>query len=157
MTAELRRVTGSEAATVELGRRLAAGLEAGDLLALDGELGAGKTTLVRGVAAGLGCDPAVVRSPTFVLHHVYAGGRLRLHHLDLYRLGPGADLAVLDLDSLLAGGAAAVEWADHADLRPHDPVRIRITDLDPTRRAVVLEAGAPARLAAAFMSFETTT
>jgi tRNA threonylcarbamoyladenosine biosynthesis protein TsaE len=155
--AQLRRVTASEAETVDLGGALAAGVGPGDLLAIQGELGAGKTCLVRGIAAGLGCDPGVVRSPTYVLHHVYRGGRLLFHHLDLYRLGPGADLGVLDLDGLLETGAAAVEWADLADLGHLDPVRIRLEVVDVHRRAVLLDSAAPERLASAFVSFETET
>ena len=155
--AQLRRVTASEAETVDLGRALAAGVARGDLLALAGELGAGKTCLVRGIAAGLGCDPALVRSPTFVLHHVYRGGRVILNHLDLYRLGPGADLGVLDLEGLLDSGAVAVEWADLADLGHLDPVRIRLDGIDDHRRVVLLDGAAPERLASAFVSFESET
>ena len=152
-----RRITDGEAGTEAVGAALAAALEPGDLLALHGELGAGKTRLVRGLAAGLGVRPEAVRSPTFVLHHVYRGGRLLLHHLDLYRLGPGADLGVLDLDGLLETGAAAVEWADLADLGHLDPVRIRLEVVDVHRRAVLLDSAAPERLASAFVSFETET
>src|SRR5205807_1582448 len=98
----------------------------GDLLALHGELGAGKTTLVRGLAAGLGGDPERVASPTFVLHHVYRGGRLTLHHVDLFRLGTEVDLALFDLDDLLEGGAVVVEWAELADLGAYRPVHIHL-------------------------------
>ena len=112
-------VTGTEAVAA----RLAAGLQPGDLIALDGPLGAGKTAFVRGLAAGLGVDPRVVKSPTFVLHHVY-GVPPRLHHLDLYRLGPGAPIGLLDLDGLLESAPAAVEWAGYADLRPWRPLRL---------------------------------
>lgn len=153
----VRRTTASEVGTVALGRRLAAGLRPGDLLALHGELGAGKTCLVRGLAAGLGCDPAAVRSPTFVLHHVYPSPRATLHHLDLYRLGDGADVSVLDLDGLLAGGIVAVEWAELADLADLDPVHVRLGWVDRRHRTVELDGGAPARLISAFMSSGTKT
>jgi tRNA threonylcarbamoyladenosine biosynthesis protein TsaE len=109
------------AGTEALAARLAAGLRPGDLIALDGPLGAGKTAFVRGLATGLGVDPRVVKSPTFVLHHVY-GAPPRLHHLDLYRLGPGAAIGLLDLDSLLESAPAAVEWAGYADLQPWRPL-----------------------------------
>ena len=109
--------------TEAVAARLAAGLHPGDLIALDGPLGAGKTAFVRGLATGLGVDPRVVKSPTFVLHHVY-GAPPRLHHLDLYRLGPGAGIGLLDLDGLLESAPAAVEWAGYADLRPWRPLRL---------------------------------
>src|SRR4029077_17507509 len=80
------RRTNSEAETQALAREIAATLEAGDVLLLAGDLGAGKTTFVKGLAAGLGIDPADVSSPTFTLVHEYRGGRLTLYHADLYRL-----------------------------------------------------------------------
>jgi tRNA threonylcarbamoyladenosine biosynthesis protein TsaE len=139
----------AELDTVALGERIGTALLPGDLLALSGPLGAGKTVLVRGIAQGLGADPRVVRSPTFVLHHVYPTSP-PLHHLDLYRLGDGADVTVLDLEGLLEEGAVAVEWAEFADLRRFDPVRISI-DSDPAGgRRCVLGSGAPARVAAAW-------
>src|SRR5574342_575211 len=78
----------SPEATVAMGAALGGCLEAGDVVALEGELGAGKTVFVKGIAAGLGMDPDGVTSPTFTLVHTYggAGGRRRLFHLDLYRL-----------------------------------------------------------------------
>jgi tRNA threonylcarbamoyladenosine biosynthesis protein TsaE len=142
-------VSESPEQTEALGRALGAALRPGDLVALDGDLGAGKTVLVRGLAAGAGADPEAVRSPTFVLHHVYRGGHVVLHHLDCYRLGPGADLDALDLDTLLEHGAVAVEWADYAPrLAALRPVRVHIEVLDHTRRRITVEA-APAHLAAA--------
>ena len=140
-------VTGTEAVAA----RLAAGLRPGDLIALDGQLGAGKTAFVRGLAAGLGVDPRGVRSPTFVLHHVY-GAPPRLHHLDLYRLGPGAGIGLLDLDGLLESAPAAVEWAGYAALRPWRPLRLLLDIAGAQLRH--LEARAPeqasARLVAAW-------
>ena len=152
-----RRVSRSEAETEAVGRSLAVGLRRGDLLALRGELGAGKTCLVRGIAAGLGVDPLQVRSPTFVLHHVYAAGRLALHHVDCYRLGAGAELNVLDLDALLEDGAVAVEWSELADLSRLWPVVIDIDSSHPGSRVMTMDAGAPQRLADAFMSVTAQT
>lgn len=140
----------SEAETVAIGRRLAAALRPGDLLAIDGELGAGKTCLVRGTAAGLGADPELVRSPTFVLHQVHRGGRVTLHHLDLYRLGDSADLGVIDLPGLLEDGVVAVEWARYAELGAYDPVHLYIESADPTRRVLCIDGRAPERLVRAF-------
>lgn len=140
-------VTGTEAVAA----RLAAGLRPGDLIALDGPLGAGKTAFVRGLAAGLGVDPRVVKSPTFVLHHVY-GAPPRLHHLDLYRLGPGAGIGLLDLDGLLESAPAAVEWAGYADLEPWRPLRLLLDIAGDQRRRIEARDpdDAPARLVAAW-------
>lgn len=101
--------------TVELGRRIAARLGAGDCVALVGPLGSGKTVLVRGLAAGLGlADSRLVASPTFVLVRQYPG-RLPIYHLDLYRLAaPAAELAELGLAEMLEDGVVLIEWADRA-------------------------------------------
>ena len=84
--------------TLALGERIGRAVLPGDLILLSGQLGAGKTVLVRGIAAGMGIDAALVRSPTFVLHHIYRAGSKVLHHIDLYRLGPDADIRLLDID-----------------------------------------------------------
>ena len=147
-----RRITDGEAGTEAVGAALAAALEPGDLLALHGELGAGKTRLVRGLATGLGVRPEAVRSPTFVLHHVYRGGRIVLHHLDLYRLGEGADLRGLDLESLLDGGAVAIEWAELGDLSALGPVHLTLEERGRERREIAIDPSAPARLLEAFGS-----
>lgn len=99
----------TEAAGEELGRRLIKG----DLVLIQGELGAGKTTFVRGVARGCG-STATVASPTFQLVRVYRG-RLQLAHVDLYRLNANADLRDIGLEELLDEGAVVVEWGDRID------------------------------------------
>src|SRR5688572_22301747 len=100
-----------EAATQRLGRLLAGSLQMGDLIALDGPLGAGKTTLVRALVEELGGDPVEVSSPTFTLLNRY-DARLPVVHVDAYRLqGPGA-LAGLGFDELAEDGIGIVEWAD---------------------------------------------
>ena len=92
-------------------------------------------------------DPLTVRSPTFVLHHVYRGATVPLHHLDLYRLGESADLAFLDVAGLLESGAVVVEWGDHEGLRHLDPVVVRVDVGAGTDRAFDLDAeGAPPRI-----------
>ena len=131
-------------ATERFGARLGAALARGMLISLEGPLGAGKTTLVRGIAAGAGADPLTVKSPTFVLHHVYPGARLRLHHLDLYRLGPGASLDTLDLDAQLDDGAVVMEWGDLGALDRWAPIRVAASIEDPhTRRFTLLSEGVP--------------
>ena len=95
--------------TRRLGERLAPLLQAGDLVVLDGPLGAGKTVVVQGLGAGLGVRGPVT-SPTFVLARTYPGGRLPLVHVDAYRLGGALELDDLDLDTDVASSVTAVEW-----------------------------------------------
>ena len=123
--------TNSPAQTVALGERLGGELDTGDLVALVGPLGAGKTVLVRGLARGLGvADERVVCSPTYVLVHEYAG-RVPVFHVDLYRLAdPAGELAGLGLEEMLRSGVVLVEWADRAGGAlpvPHRRVTIRPT------------------------------
>jgi len=105
-------LTHSEEETQVLARSLAGGLEPGDVVLLSGELGAGKTAFVRGLAAGLGIDPSEVSSPSFTLVHEYRGGRLTLYHADLYRLGRTAAEELGLWEPRVAGGVLAVEWPD---------------------------------------------
>jgi tRNA threonylcarbamoyladenosine biosynthesis protein TsaE len=104
------QVTTSEADTATLAKDLARTLVPGDVLLLAGNLGAGKTAFVRGLAEGLGIDPDDVSSPTFTLVHEYRGGRLTLYHADLYRLEKAAtdDLGLEELHR----GILAIEWPD---------------------------------------------
>jgi tRNA threonylcarbamoyladenosine biosynthesis protein TsaE len=114
VTAKLSVLSPSAAATEALGRALAPLLEAGDVLLLVGGLGAGKTTFVRGLAAGLGC-PGEVTSPTFTLCHGYEG-RLRLVHADLWRLEREGEVADLALEEELEDGSVLVaEWGEAAE------------------------------------------
>jgi tRNA threonylcarbamoyladenosine biosynthesis protein TsaE len=95
-----------------VGRTEAAPLRRGDVLALCGELGAGKTHFVKGVAAGLGTS-AEITSPTFTLIHEYPGGRLPLYHFDFYRLEDEDEALKIGLDEYLDGdGVCIIEWAD---------------------------------------------
>jgi tRNA threonylcarbamoyladenosine biosynthesis protein TsaE len=104
--------THSEAETVAVGRQLARTLPPGSIVLLYGDLGAGKTAFVRGLAAGLGISPDEVSSPTFTLVQEYRTGRLPLFHVDLYRL-ESIEVDDLGLDEMtLAGGITAVEWPD---------------------------------------------
>src|SRR5512145_3164524 len=107
-----RIVTRSARATHALGARLGRLLRPGDVVALVGDLGAGKTQLVRGACAGAGVAPADVSSPTFAIVQTYRG-RLPVHHADLYRLGDLDELYATGFMDLLGGeGAMLVEWAD---------------------------------------------
>jgi tRNA threonylcarbamoyladenosine biosynthesis protein TsaE len=94
-----------------LGAQLADELQAGDLVVLTGDLGAGKTTLVQGIGAGLGVTGPVV-SPTFVIARVHRGGRVPLVHVDAYRLGSVVEVDDLDLDASLDESVTVVEWGD---------------------------------------------
>jgi tRNA threonylcarbamoyladenosine biosynthesis protein TsaE len=106
-----RESAGPEA-TEALGAALGRAARGGELIGLVGELGAGKTCLVRGLAAGLGLDPARVLSPSFTIVHEYRGGRLVLTHVDLYRLESPLRDALFLRDVLYGEGVAAVEWFD---------------------------------------------
>ncbi|HSP08870.1 MAG TPA: tRNA (adenosine(37)-N6)-threonylcarbamoyltransferase complex ATPase subunit type 1 TsaE [Candidatus Dormibacteraeota bacterium] len=111
VTTTLRElVTASPAETEAAGEALGSRLSVGDVVLLVGELGAGKTTFVRGVARGAG-STAPVASPTFQLVRVYPG-RLQLAHIDLYRIEKAPELAELGLDELADQGAVLIEWGD---------------------------------------------
>jgi tRNA threonylcarbamoyladenosine biosynthesis protein TsaE len=120
-------LTRSEAETEELAARIGACFTGGEVVLLSGELGAGKTAFVRGLARGIGADPEEVASPTFVLLTSYVG-RLRLHHADLYRLSGGDDARELGLEELPgARGVLAIEWAERLSPVPWDaPVRVKL-------------------------------
>ncbi len=121
-------LTRSEAETEALATELAASFRGGEVVLLSGELGAGKTVFVRGLARGVGADPEDVASPTFVLLTRYAG-RLTLHHADLYRLGGGGDDRELGLEELPGPlGVLAIEWAERLSAHPWDPaLAVRVT------------------------------
>jgi tRNA threonylcarbamoyladenosine biosynthesis protein TsaE len=124
----------TEAAGEELGRRL----RSGDLVLLKGELGAGKTTFVRGVARGSG-SAAPVASPTYQLVRIYPG-RLQLAHVDLYRLEKGDVLRDLGLDELLDAGAVVIEWGDRIDETVGaDAAMISIEHLGGDRRRIRID------------------
>ncbi len=129
--------------TRELGRQLADLLQAGDLVLLTGELGAGKTVLAQGIGAGLGVRERVT-SPTFVIARVHLGGRLPLVHVDAYRLGGIAEVDDLDLDTALSDAVLVVEWGGGLLERLTDAyleIRLDRTADDETRRAELVAAG----------------
>jgi tRNA threonylcarbamoyladenosine biosynthesis protein TsaE len=104
--------TKSEDETRAVGARLAAHLRGGELIGLSGDLGAGKTVFVRGLAEGLQIPSGKVRSPTFTLVNEYSGGRLPLYHIDLYRMSPSAIDRLALREYLYGDGVCVVEWIE---------------------------------------------
>ncbi|MBL9172305.1 MAG: tRNA (adenosine(37)-N6)-threonylcarbamoyltransferase complex ATPase subunit type 1 TsaE [Verrucomicrobiales bacterium] len=134
--------------TEQFGERLGMAARRGQVYGLSGDLGAGKTALVRGFARGLGC-PGRVHSPTFALVHEYGGGREPLFHLDLYRLAGPAEIEGAGLDEYMIrpGGVSLVEWIERwesPDEAAHGPVRrIRLRVLDENTREMSYDDSRP--------------
>lgn len=128
--------TTSEADTSEVGEAFAARVAAGDVILLFGDLGAGKTAFVRGLARGLGAADVEVTSPTFTLVQEYRG-RLTLYHADLYRLAP-PEVVDLGLDELAAQGLLAVEWAERWDDPPPGAWTITFEHEGDRQRAITI-------------------
>ena len=135
------RVTRSEDDTADVARELAAALRAGDVILLSGNLGAGKTAFVRGLASGLGIDPEDVSSPTFTLVHEYRGGRLTLYHADLYRLERIAteDIGLEEMG--VADGVLAIEWPDRLAHAMPGAREVQIEIVDENTRRITVRAG----------------
>lgn len=130
----------SEAETRAIAARFASTLNPGDIVLLSGDLGAGKTAFVRGLAEGLGVDAGEVTSPTFTLVHEYRGGRLPLMHVDLYRL-ESADLDEIGLDEdLAAAGVLAVEWSERLTRPLSGAIHVRIADRGGDLREITIGA-----------------
>lgn len=130
--------TSTENETMKLGASLGSTLQPGDVVLLYGELGAGKTAFVRGIAEGVGASADEVSSPTFTLVQEYAGSRATLYHVDLYRLEP-KEVQDLGLEELVAGDAiVAIEWAERWAGRPDDVIEVWIEDADEERRSIRL-------------------
>jgi tRNA threonylcarbamoyladenosine biosynthesis protein TsaE len=135
--------SGSEDETRRIAATLAASLQPGAVLLLSGDLGAGKTAFVRGLAEGLGIDPADVTSPTFTLVHEYRQGRLPLVHVDLYRLDK-VDLDELGMDTELAErGVLAIEWAERLMRCPPCAVTVAIAATGESLRTITITPQAP--------------
>jgi tRNA threonylcarbamoyladenosine biosynthesis protein TsaE len=130
------RVTRSEDETADVARELAAALRAGDVILLSGNLGAGKTAFVRGLASGLGIDPEDVSSPTFTLVHEYRGGRLTLYHADLYRLERIATEEIGLEEMGVADGVLAIEWPDRLAHAMPGAREVQIEIVDENRRRI---------------------
>ena len=148
----LERHLPDERATARLGEDIAMALSAGDLLALSGDLGTGKTTLARGLIRAMAGDPNLdVPSPTFTLVQTYET-RVPLNHFDLYRLTSASELDELGLDEMLATGAALIEWPERAgDRLPESTITVELTH-DGEGRLARIEGPGPAfeRIARSF-------
>ena len=133
-------ITNSAAETRALGERLAKELKAGDVVLLEGELGAGKSELARGVAKGLGVQETVT-SPSFTILNVYESGRIPMCHFDWYRLESDEELYELGMDEYLGGDCVAlVEWPGRCpDAAPEDCLRIRIETEGENTRWISME------------------
>jgi len=131
--------TQSEEETAAVGRELASSLLPGDVVMLSGDLGAGKTAFVRGLAEGLGVSRDEVSSPTFTLIQEYRGGRLPLFHVDLYRIEDPREFDELGLDEIAEDGVLAIEWAERYPRPPAHAVRVSIAHAGESERRVVME------------------
>src|SRR5262249_6807040 len=133
-------ITSSEAETVAVARELAASLGAGSVVLLYGDLGAGKTAFVRGLAEGLGVESDAVSSPTFTIVQEYRGGRLPLFHVDLYRLDDPREIDDLGLDEIAADGVLAIEWAEKLPRPVRGAVSVHIELTCDSTRSIVIDA-----------------
>lgn len=136
MTRESHSVEETEAIAAEVAARLVGG----ECIALDGDLGAGKTQFVRGLVRALGGDPRAVSSPTFVLLHVYDSGRLKVFHLDAYRVHGSEDFDSIGFAELLEQrGVVVVEWPTKvASLLPTNSINIHIESTGETDRNITI-------------------
>ena len=146
--ASLILISKSPTETFSIGRLLGEGLTGGDCVALTGELGAGKTCLTQGIAAGLGVpDGYVVTSPTFTLINEYPGGDTTLYHLDVYRLSGSADLEEMGFQEyLMSDGVMVIEWAEKvSDAIPDEALRVELSYMDEMVRRIEI-SGCPERI-----------
>jgi tRNA threonylcarbamoyladenosine biosynthesis protein TsaE len=128
--------------TEQAARALGSVVQAGDAIGLVGELGAGKTRFVTGLARGLGLpDHVRVTSPTFTILNLLRGGRVPLYHADLYRIASAAELDHIGFDELWGGeGVVAVEWCDRFPILPADSLVVRLRVAGDEERVLDVEA-----------------
>jgi tRNA threonylcarbamoyladenosine biosynthesis protein TsaE len=140
-------ITRSVAETEAVAAELARTLRGGECIALNGELGAGKTQFVRGLVRGLGGNQRAVSSPTFVLLNVYEGGRLAVYHLDAYRVHGAEDFESIGFSELLEQqGVVVVEWASRVGgAIPANAIAVNIETIDETTRRIEMSGGGVAR------------
>ena len=135
-------ITATEEETSAAGEALGRDLKPGDVVLLFGDLGAGKTAFVRGIARGIGADPDDVSSPTFTIVQEYSGRSATLYHVDLYRL-ESAEIDDLGLDDLVSSnGIVAIEWAERWKGRPDDVTEVWLEHRGEDRRAIDIRPGA---------------
>ena len=143
-TETIEIISNSPDETIQLGRRIGAALKGGEVIALIGPLGSGKTHLIKGIAAGTGAtDAGRVSSPTFVIVNEYLsdGAGLDVYHIDAYRIQSIAEFEMLGFDELCQPDSVVViEWADKVaqSLQNIDPIRIELSHIDETHRRIVL-------------------
>ncbi|NLG88705.1 MAG: tRNA (adenosine(37)-N6)-threonylcarbamoyltransferase complex ATPase subunit type 1 TsaE [Clostridiaceae bacterium] len=139
-------VAHNENDTIELGQKTAGLLKAGDIVALEGELGTGKTVFVKGVAKGLNIREHVT-SPTFNIVHSYEGGSITLHHFDVYRVSDEDELFEIGFEEYLyKGDICIIEWADLIkNMLPENTIWIKLerTDENPDRRIITIRGLEP--------------
>ncbi|MCK5195413.1 MAG: tRNA (adenosine(37)-N6)-threonylcarbamoyltransferase complex ATPase subunit type 1 TsaE [Desulfobulbaceae bacterium] len=132
-------VTNSAEETIDFGRRIGEQLKGGEIFALCGQLGSGKTHLIKGVAAGAGAeDMGHVNSPTFVIVNEYSG-RLDIYHVDAYRLESAEEFEGIGFDDFCYGGSVVlIEWADkvEAALRNIDCIRVKLAHVNESQRKI---------------------
>lgn len=143
---EIRFRSGSPEETQLLGKKLGEGLQAGDVVALIGELGSGKTCLVQGICEGVGAESGA-HSPSFVLMNIY-GGRLAIFHFDLYRVQTADEVWALGMEEYLGGeGVAIIEWAEKAGrLLGPGHFRVELLHRGPMDREIVIGCSSCRRL-----------
>jgi len=138
-------ITNSAAETVELGKRIGALLKGGEVIALVGNLGTGKTHLIKGIAAGLGANESdAVSSPTFVLVNEYFGrdGLIHIYHIDAYRMKSVKEFQSLGFDEYCCSDSVVlVEWADKVmtAVEEFDPMMVRLEHINENQRRIVIE------------------
>ena len=127
--------------TEALGQALGQRLQGGEIIAYEGDLGAGKTAFTRGLALGLEISMRVT-SPTYTVVNEYNGGRLELFHFDMYRLGSSEELFDIGWeDYLLRGGVCAVEWSENVSDAMEDAITVRIEKASEEERIITIEGG----------------
>ena len=139
-------ITESAEETIELGKKIGAFLLPDEVIALTGQLGAGKTTLIQGIAEGLGVKDYVT-SPTFIIINEYQG-RLPFYHVDLYRLAEPAEIEDLGIEEYFSrGGVSVIEWAEKLkELMPEKAEKIEIKVSSENERKICVSSGLAARL-----------
>lgn len=130
-------ISNSAEETESFGRQFAGNVKSGDVLALTGDLGAGKTQFVKGLVAGLGATTGAT-SPTFTLLHEYSGGPLPIYHFDFFRIKDGQEVERLGLDEYFSGqGVSVIEWADRfPDVIPENARWISFETKSETQRTI---------------------